>query len=131
MKYKKRIISLALAVLMLAAMSIPASAATRSDSGTYSGCSYDTHTYCYPSSLQCIIEYLSSTDDWSNYRFQVKVLYFYTAPQNGSIYGFAESANTTRIANVYRSYDDDVIESATPAFYINGSLVKEYSVTAS
>lgn len=126
---KKRIISLVFAILLLCSVSITVSAASRENVGTSGNCTYGAYSYCYPNQVNCILEYLSSTDDWTNYRFQVKVLYFYTQPQNGSVYNWVQSGNTQRIANVYRSYDSNVIDSVSPAFYVNGNCVLEYSVS--
>ena len=53
---KKRILSLVLATLLIAAMAIPASAATISTGRTWNDLIYQTNDTCYPTSYYCVIE---------------------------------------------------------------------------
>lgn len=56
MKIKKRMLSFALAVMLIVAMAFPASAATSINSWNYSGITYSTSDTCNLHSYSCIIE---------------------------------------------------------------------------
>ena len=52
----KRILSIILATLLIAAMAIPASAASVSTGRTWNGVIYQTNDTCYTGSFHCVIE---------------------------------------------------------------------------
>ena len=53
---KKRILSLVLATLLIAAMAIPASATSISTGRTWNGILYQTNDTCYTGNYHCVIE---------------------------------------------------------------------------
>ena len=53
---KKRILSLVLATLLIAAMAIPASAASVATGRTWNGVPYQTNDTCYTGNFHCVIE---------------------------------------------------------------------------
>ena len=53
---KKRILSIVLATLLIAAMAIPASAASVSTGRTWNGVLYQTNDTCYTGNFHCVIE---------------------------------------------------------------------------
>ena len=53
---KKRILSLVLATLLIAAMALPASATSISDGRTWNGVLYQTNDTCNPTNFHCVIE---------------------------------------------------------------------------
>ena len=72
MKINKRVLSICLAVMLVVAMAIPASAATDYREGSYEGATYATSCSCYTNRWSCIIE-ISSSDNDSNYLLYIDV----------------------------------------------------------
>ena len=128
---KKKVLSLVLATLLIAAMAIPVSAASRIDYNIpYGNCEFNTYSYCYPNRYSCLAEYNSSTDSETNYRFQVRTLAIFTAEVNGEVAEFVQSSNSHMLASINRTYNDNVISKIIPAFYVNSVLVYEYDLNA-
>lgn len=77
---KKRILSLVLVLTIIIATSIPAFAATYSNTGSHTGstgtCNYHTYATCTASSWNALIEWTGSTDSYTNYLFKTNVTYY-------------------------------------------------------
>ena len=82
-KIKKRMLSFALAVLLIVTMAIPASAATVTGSGSYGNGTYATSSNCYTDHWSCVIELSSYSDSYFNYLMRVDVI-TYKAEGNGT-----------------------------------------------
>ncbi len=75
MKLKKRILSFALAVMLIVAMAIPASAATMWATRTGSGCTVAISGECAIVSYSAVMEYQNSdSGDPSDYALQIKLV---------------------------------------------------------
>ena len=124
---KKRMLSLALAILLICAMAIPTYAATYSDTGSYTGttgtCTYHAYATCRASSWQALLEWTGSTDSYANYSFRVVVSpYKYVSGGQPEPMAPVDSGAVTRIASIYRSVDYTV-HRIDVVYRINGSQV--------
>ena len=129
---KKRILSLVLATVMICAMAVPVSAASRIDYNiAYGNCEFNTYTYCYPNSYSCLAEYNYSTDDATNYSFQIKTLATFNQRVEGQLAEFVESPYSGIVTSINRSFDDAVVIKIVPAYYVNSVFVYEFNLNAS
>lgn len=75
MKLRKRILSLVLAVMLVVAMAVSASAQTVQTSGSYDGCTYAISANAASDYYYTVIEYQNSyPEDYTNYIFQASIV---------------------------------------------------------
>ena len=124
MKLRKRILSLVLAVMLVVAMAVPASAANRFEYRTGSGCTVAVSAECSVLDYSAVMEYQNSNSgNPMDYTFQVKLVR--TTKRAGDTYVTEYpqwSTASTRIAGISGT-SDWVLSKINCDFYINNSKV--------
>ena len=127
MKIRKRILSLAFAVMLIIAMAVPASAAVTRYEGiaNYDGCSFSMFAILNTHTIQNIIELCSipSDKDYNDYLLETCAMFHVYDSEGIIVYGGYRSSNpSTRISSftwveVCRYY------SSWNTFYVNNEVV--------
>ena len=134
MKINKRVLSICLAVMLVAALAIPASAQTIWQNGEYDGCRYAISAECDADSCYSVIEYQDSdSGNETDYIFQVSM--------QVCVYSYYEAMYYCVSGNSFASYtlasqsytSDDmylVVDHGSFQYRINGDQVAELTVYA-
>ena len=124
---KKKMISLALALVLMLSLAIPAFAATYSSTGSYTGttgtCTYHAYATCNNSSWDALTEWTGSTDSYANYTFKTEVALWTNDGSGGyTTGGYYRGPASTHIGRCsgsgYSVYAIDAF------FFVNNTQVK-------
>ena len=118
---KKRMLSIVLATLLIAAMAIPASATSISTGRTWNGILYQTNDTCFTESYHCVIECESVA-----YTLKTDVVVYCGGQVRAYIPGSDSVLISTNSANLYES-----ISYIYAYHYLNGNEASLQKVKAS
>ena len=128
---KKRILSIVLATLLIAAMAIPASATVYDTTGTYGGCTYHSFSYCASSSFQSLIELSDCSGNAEDYVFYVLAdVYFSDERGFYRMYDRYED-QSTYIASVTRTINENLQDAVCTQRINNTTIFEKKTVSAS
>lgn len=132
---RKRIISLVLAVVMICAMAISASARNVDYTADYVGstgtCTYHLNGNCKTTSWSFILEWTYSTDSYKNYTFKINVTpYGYYIDGSDMPLPPSGGASATLLAENSYNATDYIITSVDVECFVNGSSVYTTNISA-
>lgn len=124
---KKRFFALIVAVLLIFSMTIPAFAATYSNTGYYTGttgtCHYHAYATCNASYWNAFIELMDSTDSYLNYAFRTDVTPYQLHDSGDAVALYTiPGEDALRMGTNYHVVHYTLAE-IYARYYINGTLV--------